>query len=353
LDKLTKRRTPAAEVRQYILDNAESKGIHIATATAEHFGITRQAVSQHLKKLVAEKLLVAIGTTRSRSYKLATLREWSKTYLIQPNLAEDRVWFQDITPILANSPENVIDIWQFCFTEIFNNAIDHSEGKEIFCGITQTAVSTEIAIIDDGIGIFKKIQLEMDLIDERHAILELAKGKLTTDPGSHTGQGIFFTSRLLDSFDIVSGGVFYTHSFGKDWIVEASRKSGTTVLMKLNNHTARTAKEIFDQYSSSDADYGFTKTVVPVRLAQFGNEKLISRSQAKLLLARVDRFKTVVFDFEGVETIGQSFADQIFRVFALSHPEMMILPLNAKPEVKKMIDAALAQKRIDEQNRML
>jgi hypothetical protein len=105
--------------------------------------------------------------------------------------------------------------------------------------------------------------------------------------------------------------------------------------MKLKNNTARTKKEIYDKFS--DDDYGFTKTVVPVRLAQYGNEKLISRSQAKRLLERVDRFKTVLFDFAEVETIGQAFADEVFRVFVNEHPHITILPINANDDVKQMI----------------
>ena len=87
--------------------------------------------------------------------------------------------------------------------------------------------------------------------------------------------------------------------------------------MNLSNRAQRTSKEVFDEFSSGD-DYGFTKTVVPVRLAQYGNDRLISRSQAKRVLARVELFKTVLFDFAGVETIGQAFADEVFRVFALT-----------------------------------
>ena len=116
--------------------------------------------------------------------------------------------------------------------------------------------------------------------------------------------------------------------------------------MKLNNHSARTDKQIFDQYSSGD-DYGFTKTVVPVRLAQYGDDKLISRSQAKRLLARVDRFRSVVFDFQGVETIGQAFADEIFRVFAQGHADMEIAPVNATPQVQQAINAARSQWAMD------
>ena len=203
--------------------------------------------------------------------------------------------------------------------------------------------------MDNGIGIFKKIQNALNLLDERHAILELAKGKLTTDPKKHTGQGIFFTSRLVDSFDILSGGVFFSHDFGEkeDWILERPQdSSGTAIFLKLDNHSARSDKAIFSQYSSGE-DYGFTKTVVPVKLAQYGEDKLISRSQAKRLLARVDLFKVVRFNFDGVESIGQAFADEIFRVFARSHPDIEVVSTNANPDVQQMIQAARNQWAVD------
>jgi STAS-like domain of unknown function (DUF4325) len=208
--------------------------------------------------------------------------------------------------------------------------------------IKKNAASTQMLMMDNGIGIFKKIQTEMGLLDERHAILELSKGKLTTDPKNHTGEGIFFTSRMFDSFDIISGGVYFNHHFGddRDWILEMEQfKSGTNVWMEINSHTSRTAKKIFDQYTSGD-NFGFNKTVVPVKLAQYGNDKLISRSQAKRLLARIELFKTVIFNFEGVEFIGQAFADEIFRVFANRHPEIQLLTTKTNSEVRRMIDRA-------------
>ncbi len=116
--------------------------------------------------------------------------------------------------------------------------------------------------------------------------------------------------------------------------------------MKLNNHSARTDKQVFEQFTSGE-DYGFTKTVVPVRLAQYGEDKLVSRSQAKRLLARVDRFRTVLFDFKVVESIGQAFADEIFRVFAQEHPDIEIIPMNASVQVQQMINAARAQWGVD------
>ena len=297
-------------------------------------------------KLMMERSLAETGKTRNRNYKLASILEWRHVFTLGSDLAEDLVWRQHIRSLLGNMPDNVITIWQYGFTEMFNNAIDHSGGSEIEIQIRKTATSTEILMVDNGVGIFKKIQKELNLLDERHALLELSKGKLTTDDKRHSGEGIFFTSRMFDSYDILSGGVYFSHQFGhpEDWILEREKfGNGTAVWMKLHNHTARTTKKIFDQYTSGD-DYGFNKTVVPVNLAQYGDDKLISRSQAKRLLARVDKFKIVIFDFSGVDSIGQAFADEIFRVFALHHPEVELTSVHANMEVKQMINRARLEK---------
>jgi anti-sigma regulatory factor (Ser/Thr protein kinase)/biotin operon repressor len=335
-------RSRGENVRRFILENVGNHSEDISRVAAERFRITRQAVNKHLQKLVEEGALAEEGKTRNRSYKLAAMTEWNQTYTIASDLAEDVVWRNDIAPVLGQQPENVLDIWQYGFTEMFNNAISHSEGTYIHVNAVKTAINSEIGVADNGVGIFKKIQAAMNLLDERHAILELAKGKLTTDPTSHTGEGIFFTSRMFDSFQILSEGVFFSHAFEapEDWILEQEREArGTYVFMKLSNHTARTAAKIFHQYTSGE-DFGFTKTVVPVMLAQYGNDKLISRSQAKRVLARVELFKTVMLDFKGVPSIGQAFADEIFRVFRLQHPDIQLLATNTNSEVKRMIARA-------------
>jgi len=333
------------EIRKFILDNIERHPKDIVTLTAHTFDISRQAVNKHMQRLVEQKALLMRGTTRDRHYLLHPLVQWGQIYPLDKNLEEDVVWRRDIRHLLGELPDNVLNIWHYGFTEMLNNTIDHSAGQNVSVQVKKTATVTDIIIYDDGEGIFKKIQREFDLHDERHAVLELAKGKLTTDPEHHTGEGIFFASRMFDDFGILSGNVYFSHTHDKaeDWILENQKfQSGTGVFMQLTNNSSHTTQQIFDSFAS-DEDYRFTKTVVPVRLAQYGDEKLISRSQAKRLLARVDRFKVVIFDFDGVEVIGQAFADEVFRVFRHQHRDIELVYIKANKNVQQMIRRAERQ----------
>jgi hypothetical protein len=107
--------------------------------------------------------------------------------------------------------------------------------------------------------------------------------------------------------------------------------------MKISVFSGRILKSVFDEYKAAKDDYGFTRTHVPVFLARYGDENLVSRSQAKRLVSRLDRFSEIVLDFAGVETVGQAFADEIFRVFQQEHPGAHLTWVNAKPEVDEMI----------------
>lgn len=331
-------------IRSYILEQVDANSQNIVQDTAHRFKISRQAVNKHLTRLVRDGHLTAQGTTRNRQYSLSIIDQPLIKVELGKQPAEDIVWQRQVAPILSDLPRNVIDIWRYGFTEMLNNAIDHSSGTYVLVKIKRTMYASSMNIMDDGYGIFRKIKEAMDLKDERHSVLELAKGKCTTDPAKHSGEGIFFTSRMFDKFGILSGGVFFSHEspHEEDWILESdSNESGTSVRLELTNHTQRTSREVFDQFTE-DEDYGFSKTIVPVDLVRYGDDSLISRSQAKRLLNRVDRFRTVVLDFEGIEQVGQGFADEVFRVFARAHPGINLVPINENSQVSSMIRRARA-----------
>lgn len=330
-------------VRRFIIENIEANPSGIAKKVVDKFRISRQAVNVHLKKLEAKNLLETSGKTRSRKYSLKILSEKTISLSLNNELEEHVVWREKIEPLLRNLAKNAKEIWYYGFSEMLNNAIDHSGGKNVGIKFKQTAASTEMAIWDDGEGIFRKIKRELKLADEKDAVLELSKGKLTTDPERHTGEGIFFTSKTFDNYSIVSGSACfsYTHDKHKNWILENKKQLGETgVTMKLSNSTTRLLANVFDKFKSKSEDYGFTKTIIPVYLALHGDEQLVSRSQAKRLLNRVDRFKTVMLDFSGVASVGQAFADEVFRVFINLHPEVELLEIHANASIKKMIARA-------------
>jgi anti-sigma regulatory factor (Ser/Thr protein kinase) len=336
-------RRPGERVREFILKNLGDHANDIVALTAKKFECSRQAVHKHLARLVDEGAVKQTGPRRTPSYQLSPLTSSHWEFPLDGSVTESDIWERDVLPILVALPKNVLGIWGHAFTEMVNNAIDHSRGTTLSVYLEYTAAHTSIVVRDDGIGIFRKIQGDLDLADERLALYELSKGKLTTDPSRHSGEGIFFSSRMLDQFSIFSGNLIFDHDRMRehDYLLErATPDNGTSVQMVLSNHTSRSTKKVFDEFSSKDGDYRFNKTVVPMSLAKYGPAELVSRSQAKRLLSRFDLFEIVVLDFKGVETIGQAFADEIFRVFARSHPNIEMPVVNASKQVGDMIARA-------------
>ncbi|WNV03991.1 hypothetical protein RP726_16385 [Candidatus Methylospira mobilis] len=137
---------------------------------------------------------------------------------------------------------------------MINNAIDHSGSPTVAVYLRRDPINTYLKVSDNGEGIFLKIQKALGLWDARESILELAKGKLTTDPSRHTGEGIFFSSKAADQFDILSGNLNFAHEAdGTDWImVGQGDEPGTRVLMRLANDSERTLTSVFDAYAEPD-----------------------------------------------------------------------------------------------------
>ncbi|MGQ2966500.1 hypothetical protein, partial [Methylophilus sp.] len=157
-------RKSSEECRSFILSNVEKYPSDISKRVSEKFNISRQAANKHLQKLVEEDVLSIAGNTKARVYTLKAQVAFEKKYTLEQGIAEDTVWLQDIRPKLGKLPDNVINIWDYCFTEMLNNVIDHSSGKSVVVRVSKSAVNTRIEIQDDGIGIFKKIQKQLDLI---------------------------------------------------------------------------------------------------------------------------------------------------------------------------------------------
>jgi hypothetical protein len=304
---------------------------------ADTFQISRRTASLWLAKLCKEGQLSASGSTR-KSYVLGAT--FSLEFFVPiSTVDEHQLWVDKIEPFVGNLPPNVRGICHHGFTEMVNNAHDHSEGKRLWVSLKLTESSVRFVIDDDGVGIFRKIQNALHLPDPRLSLLELAKGKFTTDPKNHSGEGIFFTSRMFDDFAVFADGLIFSHQVGTkfDYLFESElAMKGTMVAMEIDRKATRKSSDVFFQFAPPD-ELSFDRTIVPMRMARIGDENLVSRSQAKRVIQRFDRFKYVDLDFTGVASIGQAFADEIFRVYSRAHPQVALSCSHATPEIQQMV----------------
>ena len=186
-----------------------------------------------------------------------------------------------------------------------------------------------------------------NLKSELEAIQDLLKGKTTTKPELHSGEGIFFTSKVADIFNLESFGYqLIINSIINDvfLVKPKSIKRGTKVKISISTDSKRHLNDVFKRYTGyRDNNYSFDKTEIKIKLYTTGTI-YISRSQARRVLMGLDKFKSIILDFDKVPTIGQAFADEIFRVFADKHPDIKIYPINANESVRFMIDRTISTK---------
>jgi anti-sigma regulatory factor (Ser/Thr protein kinase) len=313
--------------------------------------VSRQYVQPILHDMATRGLLVQAGKGRAAGYAAPehadVLNKLFRRRLVNQNL-EEHIVFDDLkrkAPFLSKLKENVFSIYDYAFQEMLNNAIDHSGSKTITIAIQQVDGRLLFEVKDSGIGIFANISSKLGLDNELAAIGELMKGKTTTDPDNHTGEGIYFTSKAADTFILESHDLrlLVDNKLPDVFIEELPRhQAGTRVRFVIDAKSKRHLSEIFRKYQTDPDDHAFNQTEIRVKLFTIGSV-YVSRSQARRIMAGLDKkFQTVILDFDKVQTIGQAFADEIFRVYRSRHPHMTIRATNTVPSVQFMIDRAEA-----------
>jgi anti-sigma regulatory factor (Ser/Thr protein kinase) len=246
---------------------------------------------------------------------------------------EFRIWTQFAKPKL-NLPGNVLCICEYGFTEVLNNAFDHSQSDHVAIRCEQDTRFSHFEIEDDGVGLFAKLREYFDLDSDIHALIELVKGKLTAAPQAHSGEGLFFSSKMFDRFLIEAGELSVLFEGDRCSVRSTPNRKGTLIRMEIANDSHTTVEQIFGRFCDAE-ELTFYKTRFLLSLAAFEGS-LISRSQAKRVAARLENFGEVELDFFGVEHIGQAFADELFRVWPMSHPQTQLQVLNANEAILRM-----------------
>ncbi len=309
--------------------------VRSAGEVASVVGISRQAAHRHLVALVAAGRLRTEGRGRAVRYRGATSLPFSRRF--PRAVAEDRVWSElsSELPALGALNPDARSVFQYAFTEMLNNAIEHSGAKEIEVRIEAIPRGLAFEIVDQGRGAFANLRRTLRLPSDLDALAQLSKGKLTTLPAGHTGEGIFFTSKVADRFTLESGKLRWdVDNLRADvGVGEASPRRGTRVRFEAATRVRRTLAQVFAEFTD---DLEFAKTRVVIKLFAIGT-RFISRSEARRVAVGLDRFREVLFDYQGVEEVGQAFVDEIYRVWATAHPDIRLRSSGANRAVAFML----------------
>ena len=327
---------------QFIKSAKVTKSLEVAAA----LGVSRQYASQLLRILVNSGEVVKVGSTRSARYTLPQLADElglrkSTRRFLSKGLKEHEVLESLLAEFSAfrQAPENVQSLLRYAFSEMLNNAIEHSTSSHIDIELIEDGRTIRFIINDFGVGVFRNVMKKRDLKSEFEAMQDLLKGKTTTSPQAHSGEGIFFTSKTADRFVL--------ESFGRRMVVDnvihdvffenqKPSKRGTRVIFSVSKDSKRHLNDIFRKFQVDSQTPAFDKTEIHVRLFTMGTI-YVSRSQARRILTGLEKFKSVILDFDRVPSVGQAFADEIFRVFKNKHPEISIDPVNMQEAVRFMI----------------
>ncbi|MDE0214296.1 MAG: winged helix-turn-helix domain-containing protein, partial [Deltaproteobacteria bacterium] len=97
-------------IRSFNLAHVGAHGNDIGQVCAAHYGISRQAVNKHLRRLVVHGLLTARGATRNRHYSLTVLTREKFWVQLTEGVNEDAVWRTKIGPLLSDLPQRTREI---------------------------------------------------------------------------------------------------------------------------------------------------------------------------------------------------------------------------------------------------
>ena len=127
---------------------------NVINKVSENFNLSKTTIYRYLRELEEKGV---IKKKNRGNYELVKT-SYNFIYDNDGSLEEDYIYKRDIEPLISSLPENVRKIWIYSFTEMFNNAIEHSESEKISCHVECNYIETTILIMDYGVDIYKKIQ---------------------------------------------------------------------------------------------------------------------------------------------------------------------------------------------------
>ncbi|TFD75437.1 MerR family DNA-binding transcriptional regulator [Cryobacterium sp. Sr8] len=308
---------------------ADQKGIPSNRSPGGHRVFDLNEVRAALGGTIPEATIVPTGKP-----------DWEGSFALE-GLDESVVWAEvsSAVGLDAGSEGNIIA--RYGFTEMLNNAVDHSLGTKATVEVWSSDQELAFRIADNGEGVFAHLRIGLGLDRDIEAAGELTKGKRTTWRERHSGEGIFFTSKAGGAFRISSNGFRMTvDNTRADFALGSSAVvSGSIVEMNVPLPPPRTLRSIFDSFT--DEDQRFSKSRPAVKL--FGSGvTFVSRSEARRVMDGMTGFAEIDIDFAGVEDVGQGFIDEVLRVWPSMNAGIRVHPINMSEPVEFMVRRSLA-----------
>lgn len=222
------------DVRNLILEKLEKNGEVRSAEIVRETGFSRAYVNRFFRALRDEGILTLVGKANRARYipaveklvrnEIKSIRD-VRRFLANEGIQEDRIFFdiEKRTGIMTDLPENVYRILNYAFTEMLNNAVEHSLSDRIKVEMERRKNSVCFEVRDWGIGIYRNIMEKNSLEKETDAVNELLKGKQTTMPSRHSGEEIFRVwSRMHPEVRLTAKNTSENVSF----MIERARNNG-------------------------------------------------------------------------------------------------------------------------------
>ena len=327
------------QIKDFILENLSRHQKDIIKASIHKFGISRQAILKHMHTLINKDRVIAHGKTRDRFYELKPIVNYSKSVDIDESISANDILRNQILPNLDSIPSNIHEICEFSFQALLSNVFDHAQASILHYKIYVSPSEIHFILNDNGIGIFKKLNRFLGLNDFQVAAIEIAKGRITTDPVNHAGDELMTVIRLFDQVTIDASGICLTYQQNNnEWTIsESSQQNGTRIHLEISTNSNRTCEKVFYQiFQQNDSS-----VCIPVNLVRSQGGQVNSRTQAQSLLHNLKDLNEIEFDFNNIDLIGPAFADELIRKTKVNNKNSDITWINSTTMVDMLMSRAI------------
>ena len=296
-------------------------------------------------RLINEGL--SIGYTEPQNYKLYQYWEssgWDDGINNTKRILPARSTYVPLTPftnaedihdflakareVLATTevfPEGVLTAFEWAFYEISDNVLEHSNSKEP-AWLQMTSYPdkqrVEFVVVDTGIGIRESLSESIpDLESDLHAVERAVEKEITRNREYGQGNGLSGTLKIASN----AKGWMNLHSgrgqlrWMENYLSQktVSNHPGTLVTVTLPTHNPIDVSEALwghDPVPAFESQYVTGEGVLFVvrnEASNFGNRFTGEKLRLKLRnIAEINSQKGVIIDFEGVDVMSASFADE-------------------------------------------